>query len=221
MTKIAQEYWAEVGLKPLTSLPILDQKGTQTNFLVGCKRRGQGLKLISKVFFVFLFSLTAVKASSTQDLLDKLASAPSAAAAKTITMDIQEAWINSHKDPAEKKMMSQALSAMDSGNLVKAEKELTKLIQKNPDFVEAWNKRATVRFFNGNLVGSETDVFEVLSREPRHFGAISGLAMINVHLGALKEAIKAYELLLIIHPHAKDAKMYLPHLKKKIGQHEL
>ena len=179
------------------------------------------MKLISKVFFVFLFSLTAVKASPTQDLLDKLALAPSAAAAKLITMDIQKAWINSHKDPTEKKMMSQALSAMDSGNLIKAEKELTKLIQKNPDFVEAWNKRATVRFFNGNLAGSETDVFEVLSREPRHFGAISGLAMINVHLGALQEAVKAYEMLLNIHPHSKDAKTYLPHLKKKIGQHEL
>ena len=221
MTKTAQEYWAEAGLKKLINLPFLDQKNTQTKLQTGGVRRGSSLKLIGKVFVIFLFSLTAVQASQTQDLLDKLASAPSAAAAKTITMDIQEVWINSHKDPAEKKMMSQALSAMDSGNLVKAEKELTKLIQKNPDFVEAWNKRATVRFFNGNLAGSETDVFEVLSREPRHFGAISGLAMINVHLGALKEAIKAYELLLIIHPHAKDAKMYLPHLKKKIGQHEL
>ena len=124
------------------------------------------MKLFTKVFVFFLFSLTAVKASPTQDLLDQLALAPSAAAAKIIIMDIQKAWINSHKDPTEKKMMSQALSAMDSGNLIKAEKELTKLIQKNPDFVEAWNKRATVRFFNGNLAGSETDVFEVLSREP-------------------------------------------------------
>ena len=110
---------------------------------------------------------------------------------------------------------------MDNGNLTKAEKELTELIQKNPDFVEAWNKRATVRFFNGDLAGSETDVFEVLSREPRHFGAISGLAMINVHVGALEEAVKAYEMLLDIHPHAGDAKRYLPHLKKKIGQHDL
>ena len=179
------------------------------------------MRFIAKVLVIFIFSLSAVNASQTQNLLDKLASAPSAAAAKIITMDIQEAWINSHKDPVEKKMMSQALSAMDSGNLVKAEKELTKLIQKNPDFVEAWNKRATVRFFNGDLAGSETDVFEVLSREPRHFGAISGLAMINVHVGALKEAVKAYEMLLNIHPHAKDAKLYLPRLKQKIGQHEL
>ena len=179
------------------------------------------MRLIVKVLVIFISSLSAVNASETQNLLDKLASAPSAAAAKTITMDIQEAWINSHEDPVEKKMMSRALSAMDSGNLVKAEKELTKLIQKNPDFVEAWNKRATVRFFNGDLAGSETDVFEVLSREPRHFGAISGLAMINVHFGALKEAIKAYEMLLNIHPHAKDAKTYLPHLRKKVGQHEL
>ena len=174
-----------------------------------------------KILVVVLLSSTASKASQTQDLLDKLATAPSAEAAKTIVINIQDAWVNSHKDPSEKRLMLQALSAMDSGNLVKAERELTKLIQKNPDFVEAWNKRATVRFFNGDLAGSETDVFEVLPREPRHFGAISGLAMINVHVGALKEAVKAYEMLLHIHPHAKDAKMYLPRLKKKIGQHEL
>ena len=179
------------------------------------------LNFFAKLLVIILLSANASKASQTQDLLDKLATAPSAEAAKTIVIDIQDAWINSHKDPSEKRLMSQALLAMDGGNLVKAEKELTKLIQKNPDFVEAWNKRATVRFFNGDLAGSETDVFEVLSREPRHFGAISGLAMINVHLGALREAVKAYEMLLNIHPHSKDAKIYLPQLKKKIGQHEL
>ena len=174
-----------------------------------------------KIFVVVLLSSTASKASQTQDLLDKLAIAPSAEAAKVIVINIQEVWVNSHKDPSEKQLMSQALSSMGKGNLAKAERKLTELIQKNPDFIEAWNKRATVRFFNGDLAGSETDVFEVLSREPRHFGAISGLAMINVHVGALKEAVKAYEMLLDIHPHARDAKRYLFHLKKKIGQHEL
>ncbi len=179
------------------------------------------MRFFAKIFVLILLSSTALANSQTQDLLDKLATAPSAEAAKRIVTNIQEAWINSHNDPSEKKLMSQALSSMDKGNLTKAEKELTELIQKNPDFVEAWNKRATVRFFNGDLAGSETDVFEVLSREPRHFGAISGLAMINVHVGALEEAIKAYEMLLDIHPHARDAKRYLPHLKKKIGQHDL
>ena len=160
-------------------------------------------------------------ASETQKLLDGLAAASSGEMAKTIIINIQQAWINSHEDSSEKRLMSQALSAMDDGNLVKAERELTKLIKKNPDFVEAWNKRATVRFFNGDFSGSETDVFEVLSREPRHFGAISGLAMINVHMGALREAVKAYEMLLNIHPYAEDAKKFLPKLKKQIGQHEL
>ena len=174
-----------------------------------------------KVFLVFVFCSGVAKASETQKLLDELAMASSAEIAKTITLNIQTAWIKSHKDPSEERLMTRALSAMDSGNLVKAEKELTKLIIKNPDFVEAWNKRATVRFFNGDLSGSETDVFEVLSREPRHFGAISGLAMINLHAGALPEAIKAYEMLLNIHPHAEDAKKFLPKLKKQIGQHEL
>jgi Tfp pilus assembly protein PilF len=179
------------------------------------------VNFFAKLFLVLLFSSTVSNASETQKLLDELAAASSTEMAKTITMNIQQAWINSHEDSSEKRLMSQALSAMDDGNLVKAERELTKLIKKNPDFVEAWNKRATVRFFNGDFSGSETDVFEVLSREPRHFGAISGLAMINVHMGALREAVKAYEMLLNIHPYAEDAKKFLPKLKKQIGQHEL
>ena len=192
---------------------------TLISFLV--EKKELRLGFFAKIFIIILLSSTASGASQTQVLLDKLARAPSAEAAKKIVNNIQEAWINSHKDLSEKQLMSQALSSMDNGNLTKAERELTELIQKNPDFVEAWNKRATVRFFNGDLAGSETDVFEVLSREPRHFGAISGLAMINVHIGALEEAVKAYKMLLDIHPHAKDAKRYLPHLKKKIGQHDL
>ena len=179
------------------------------------------MNFFAKLFLVLLFSSTVSNASETQKLLDELAEASSGEMAKTIIINIQQAWINSHEDSSEKRLMSQALSAMDDGNLVKAERELTKLIKKNPDFVEAWNKRATVRFFNGDFSGSETDVFEVLSREPRHFGAISGLAMINVHMGALREAVKAYEMLLNIHPYAEDAKKFLPKLKKQIGQHEL
>ena len=179
------------------------------------------MNFFAKLFLVLLFSSTVSNASETQKLLDELAAASSGEMAKTIIINIQQAWINSHEDSSEKRLMSQALSAMDDGNLVKAERELTKLIKKNPDFVEAWNKRATVRFFNGDFSGSETDVFEVLSREPRHFGAISGLAMINVHMGALREAVKAYEMLLNIHPNAEDAKKFLPKLKKQIGQHEL
>ena len=220
MTKTTHEYWAGVGSKTLINLPVLDQKSTYANLFFSRKKELR-LGFFAKIFVLILLSSTASGASQTQVLLDKLARAPSAEAAKKIVINIQEAWINSHKDLSEKQLMSQALSSMDNGNLTKAERELTELIQKNPDFVEAWNKRATVRFFNGDLAGSETDVFEVLSREPRHFGAISGLAMINVHVGALEEAVKAYEMLLDIHPHAKDAKRYLPHLKKKIGQHDL
>tara|TARA_B100001173_G_scaffold307584_1_gene316416 strand:+ start:2258 stop:2797 length:540 start_codon:yes stop_codon:yes gene_type:complete len=179
------------------------------------------VKFFANLFIVLLFSSTVSNASETQKLLDELAAASSGEMAKTIIINIQQAWINSHEDSSEKRLMSQALSAMDDGNLVKAERELTKLIKKNPDFVEAWNKRATVRFFNGDFSGSETDVFEVLSREPRHFGAISGLAMINVHMGALREAVKAYEMLLNIQRRDEDAKKFLPKLKKQIGQHEL
>ncbi len=82
------------------------------------------MNFIAKLFFVLWLSLPTFSSSQTQDLLDQLALAPSAEAAKLIITNIQEAWINSHKDPSEKKLMTQALSAMDSGNLAEAEKRV-------------------------------------------------------------------------------------------------
>ena len=88
-------------------------------------------------------------ASETQKLLDELAAASSGEMAKTIIINIQQAWINSHEDSSEKRLMSQTLSAIDDDNLVKAEREHTKLIKQNPDFVEAWHKRAPARVSTG------------------------------------------------------------------------
>ena len=78
------------------------------------------MKFITSIFIVFLLSTTVLKASQTQVLLDKLATASSADVAQTIIIDIQEAWINSHSDQTEKLLMSKALSAMNKGNLEKA-----------------------------------------------------------------------------------------------------
>ena len=55
---------------------------------------------------------------------------------------------------------------------------LDKLIVLQPDWAEAWNKRATVRYLMDDEQGSMADIARVLVLEPRHFGALSGMGMI-------------------------------------------
>ena len=110
---------------------------------------------------------------------------------------------------------------MNAAHFVQAEETFGALIGLNPDFMEAWNKRATVRYVLGDFNGSQDDINEVLSREPRHFGALSGLGLINMQRGDLKNAIRAYEKVLQISPFSQDALGLLPELRKQLDKSNL
>ena len=78
-----------------------------------------------------------------------------------------------------------------------------------PDFAEAWNKRATVYFFNGEFEKSIQDIEKTLSLEPRHFGALDGLAQIYFLQDKFLKAAATYEQLLQILPFSENAKRQL------------
>ena len=113
--------------------------------------------------------------------------------------------------------MAEGIAEMSRGNLDRAENVFTKLIEVNPDFTEAWNKRATLRFMAWDFEGSLKDVEKVLTLEPRHFGALSGLGMIYLRLGEPENALKAYEDLLHIFPSNADASQKIISLKDYLG----
>ncbi|MEC8122164.1 MAG: hypothetical protein VX113_09625, partial [Pseudomonadota bacterium] len=73
-----------------------------------------------------------------------------------------------------------------------AERIFTEIISAHPTHAEAWNKRATVRFMRGDDKGSRSDIARVIDLEPRHFGALSGLGMINMLSGDLPAALQAF-----------------------------
>ena len=117
--------------------------------------------------------------------------------------------------------MKSGLAAMGQGQLYKAEKIFGELIKINPDFVEAWNKRATVRFMLSKFMESRDDIFEVLSREPRHFGALSGLGLIYLRFGQISNAMDTYKNLQSVFPSSPEVERYMPMLRQKLGLKDL
>ena len=151
-----------------------------------------------------------------QGLFTQLAEVQTPNEAKQLTQKIWNRWLAASGNPADELMMRRGILHMRSGQLQDAENMFSTLITLNPDYTEAWNKRATVRFLQDNLIGSERDIFEVLRREPKHFGALSGLGQIKLRHEDLLEALTIYERLLSINPFNSNARRAVSVLQKKL-----
>ena len=177
-------------------------------------------------FIAFLILYAAflggpVSAQSSAQLLDKLSQSPSPAISASLIAKIWTRWTGEATDDAQRRLMQKGVQQMNTARFIQAEETFGALIGLNPDFMEAWNKRATVRYVLDDFNGSQDDINEVLSREPRHFGALSGLGLINMQRGDLKNAIRAYEKVLQVNPFSQDALGLLPELRKQLDKSNL
>jgi tetratricopeptide (TPR) repeat protein len=76
----------------------------------------------------------------------------------------------------------------------------TRVIERQPDFAEGWNKRATVLYMLGEYRKSLADCDEVMTRNPHHFGALAGYGMIYLKLGDPARALAYFERALAVNP---------------------
>ena len=90
------------------------------------------------------------------------------------------------------------------------------ILELTPDWAEGWNKRATVLYLMGRYQESLKDIDEVLKRESRHFGALSGQCLVHIKLKNYEKAIKSYETVKKIYPSISSAKVMIPRLEKII-----
>ena len=133
-------------------------------------------------------------------LFAKLRSATDPTAIQSLEAAIWEQWVMV-PDMGQRAMMMRGIAEMQQQELKTAIETFTRLIDAAPDLSEAWNKRATAHWLTGNFTASLADICETVKREPRHFGAYSGLGMIRAEMGENARAIAAFELARKWNPH--------------------
>ncbi|MBV9589001.1 MAG: tetratricopeptide repeat protein [Hyphomicrobiales bacterium] len=150
-------------------------------------------------------------------LFSKLKQAPDAESAAVTSRAIQQRWSHSGSDTADL-LMQRADAALAGGDRPLAIEILDRLIAIDPDWAEAWNRRATIFFLEDDLSRSAADIQEVLAREPRHFGALMGLAGILERIGDDHKALEAYEKVLDVYPLLPSAQKAVERLKAHFNE---
>ena len=150
------------------------------------------------------------------DLFARLQKTDNRLEAETLENMIWGIWYSSD-DVEVTRLMDQGERAMAAQDMRTAIGAFTKIIEIAPDFAEGWNRRATALYMIGEYEASRADVAETLAREPRHFGALSGLGLINEAEDRGEEAIEAWEKALEVNPNMPSVQQHIEEMKAKLA----
>lgn len=139
---------------------------------------------------------------------------------KRLQAEIRRLWSDSGS-PSMDLLIGRAEQALEAGEPEVALRFLDDLVRLAPDFAEGWNRRATVYFMLGEYGRSVSDIERTLALEPRHFGALSGLAVILERLGDKEGAYQAYSEALAVHPNLPGAAEAVERLAPEVEGREL
>ena len=178
-------------------------------------------KILLYTFVIFIFFGNAVAYSKDRDvklnlLFEELKKSNNDSVTLEIEMKIWNIWSTHPTQEKLTQLLSKGSSLMSTGELETAYKIFSTIIESTPDWAEGWNKRATVLYLMGRYQESLKDIDEVLKRESRHFGALSGQGLVHIKLKNYEKAIKSYETVQKIYPSISSAKVMIPQLKKII-----
>jgi len=153
-------------------------------------------------------------------LFGALKAAPDADSAKQVENRIWALWLASGSDTANL-LMTRAKTAIDAKDLDLAIELLDAIIKIKPDYIEAWNRRATIRYMRKDYALAMDDIRQVLIREPRHFGAMSGLGMILQEFGDEKRALDVFRRALEVNPHLPKIDEMVKSLREKVDGRDI
>jgi tetratricopeptide (TPR) repeat protein len=148
-------------------------------------------------------------------LFGALKVAPDDVTAKAIEERIWALWAVTRSDTTTL-LMARAQTAMEQHDFDLAIKLLDAVIKIKPKYMEAWNRRATIYYMKKDYGQALADIREVLRREPRHFGALSGLGLIMQDIGDDKQALEVYRRALSIYPRLQRVPDIVKTLQEKV-----
>ena len=148
-------------------------------------------------------------------LFGALKVAPDDVTAKAVEARIWAMWAATRSDTTSL-LMGRAQTALGQHDIDLAIKLLDAVIKIRPNYVEAWNRRATIYYMKKDYGRALADIREVLRREPRHFGALSGLGLIMQDLGDDKQALEVYRRALAIYPRLEHIPDVVKQLQEKV-----
>ena len=160
------------------------------------------------------------RAYNLDTLFEALKIAPDNESARAIEQRIWAMWIASGSDTCNL-LMGRVKAATEQKDLDLAIKLLDAVIELKPTYTEAWNRRATIYYLQKDFGHALSDIREVLMREPRHFGALSGLGLILQEIGDEKHALEAYRRALAIDPHLENVEEAIKNLREKVEGREI
>ena len=162
----------------------------------------------------------STRAETLDRLMGRLGKATDPDEAQGIAGLIEQIWMKSGSDTADL-LMTRVVTAINDNRHDVAGALLDQILELQPNWAEAWNKRATLRFLDDDDAGSMEDISHVLSLEPRHFGAISGMGFILARHGEDKAALTALRRALEIYPENPDVRKAVDRLTPEVEGHDL
>ncbi len=176
-----------------------------------------------------LFFFSNVNAEDRKNELDKLffqlKNSKNLSSAQIVEKKIWEIWLIHPSDDRRgfrlTELLTQGSRLMNLGELNKAYKLFTTIIATEPDWSEAWNKRATVLYLMNQYKSSLDDIKITLTLEPRHFGALSGQALNYIELQQYEKAIQSYKAAQKIYPALDSAKKMIPELQELLNDQSI
>ncbi len=149
------------------------------------------------------------------ELFDKLAKAPDEREARGLSAAIERVWMRSGSDTCDL-LMSRAMQAMQGKDYQLTQEVLDRVIEIQPDWAEALNKRATARFLMEDYGGAMQDISRVLKLEPRHYSAMAGMGFILQKTQNEKLALRAFREALALNPRQEELKKIVERLAPEI-----
>lgn len=177
------------------------------------------MRMISGILKSLVAALTLAAPVSAQGVvLDDLFTALKQASPPDSEQIVQKIWREWSKSgsPAMDLLLERARRAMEVGDNARAIEHLGALIDHAPDFAEAYNTRATAYYNEGRFGLALDDIRMALALNPRHFGAMTGLAIILDDLGREEEALHAWREVERLYPQQESLASSIERLSRKV-----